>query len=58
MDGESHLDVRCDLVALGVALQVPLHFLVGEEAGQLLVEGEVWEHHDLFGKVRPDGEMQ
>ena len=50
----AHLDVRCDLVAMAVALQVALDVLVRQEAGKTLVEGEVREHHGLFGKVRPD----
>lgn len=59
----THPDVRSDAVALAVVLQVPLDLLVREEAGELLIEGEVWEHHHLLGQVCPnddddDGETQ
>lgn len=42
-----------DVKALAVTPQVPLHVLMSQEAVQLGVKGEIREHHDLFGQVRP-----
>lgn len=49
----THADVRSDVVALTVTLQVLLNLLVGQEAVQLGVKGEVREHHHLLGEVGP-----
>lgn len=47
----THPDVRPDLVVLAVPLQVPLDLLMGQEAVELGVKGEIREHHHLFGQV-------
>ena len=44
-----------DVVAPAELLQVPLDLLMGQEAAQLGVEGEVREHHHFFGQVGPGG---
>lgn len=49
----THPDVRPDVVALAVSLQVPLNFLMGQEAVQLGVKGEIREHHHLLRQVGP-----
>lgn len=51
----THPDVRSDVVALTVTLQILLNLLVGHEAVQLGVEGEIRKHHHLLGKVGPAG---
>lgn len=38
-------------MAPAVSLQVSLNLLVGQEAVQLRVKGEIREHHHLFGQV-------
>lgn len=50
----THPDVGPDVEVLTVPLQVPLDLLMGEEAAQLGVKGEVREHHHLFGQVGPE----
>lgn len=53
-----HPDVGPDVVGLAVSLQVPLDVLMRQEAVQLGVKGEIWEHHDLLGQVGPDGKSK
>jgi len=54
----THPDVGQDVVLLAVLLQVPLDLLMGQEAAQLGLKGEVWEHHHLLGKVGPVGKRR
>lgn len=47
----THPDVGPDVVGLAVSLQVPLDLLMGQEAVQLGLKGEIREHHHLLGQV-------
>ncbi len=47
-----------DVVAVAVVLQVLKYFLMGHEAFQAGVEGEIRKFHDLFGQVGPVGTVK
>lgn len=51
----THPDVRQDVIALAVSLQVSLNLLMGQKAVQLGVKGVIREHHHLLGQVGPVG---
>lgn len=47
----THFNVGSNVVGQAVLFQVLLDLLVGQEAFQLGVKGEIWEHHHLLRKV-------
>lgn len=47
----THFNVGLDVVGLTVSFQVPVDLLMGHEAFQVGVKGEIWEHHHLLRQV-------